>query len=813
MYIRFLLSAVILGAAVTVAALPIGPAPAMGPFLEPTRGVWGLSRAASQRGNSEVELQGLAAEARVIYDRRGVPHIFASSMEDAVRALGYVVARDRLFQMHLQSAAGSGRLTEIVGARALPMDRETRRLGLPWGAERKIAAVKSSPETSRLMSAYAEGVNAYASTLGRGAVPLEFRLLGSRIPAWDSASTANILMRMGWTLAHITPEVSRAAAASRVGWRAAAALFPGALSLQEPIQPTGAGAPRFDTTPLPPPGAGDTTTPILTALTAGLNDDAFDAGRFASNNWAVSPRRSATGKALLAGDPHLELTLPSIWYEVHIVVPGEVDVYGVTIPGTPGVIIGLNRDIAWTFTNTGADVLDFYAEQVDDGELPARYMVDGEWQTIERRIEEYRSPAGDLLATDTLLFTHRGPLQYQGGRWISFRWTVLEPTNELEAFFRASKSTTAREFLEHTADHFRAPAQNMLVADRHGTIGIRSTGAFPVRPGDGDGLVIRDGSRSSSDWTGYLPRERYPQAVDPAQGFVASANQQPVDPATSTDYFGGDYEPWRALRINRILREDSAVTVDAMRRYQTDPINERARFFLPYFTSIPESEGARLLGGWDGSYTTDNRRAVLFEAAMRELAMYTWDELLREEGNFRSGRVATPGSDVLARLMTDSTSEWWDIRSTIERERRDDIVRMALDNALATLQRDSGEPGDDRWLWSNVRRANVNHLLRLPSFSARDIPVQGGPGNLSPSFGDGTHGASWRMVVELGDEVRGWGIYPGGQSGSPVSDRYRDRVARWQAGELDELIFPRRGEEITQPSATVILRPAARGAR
>jgi penicillin G amidase len=807
MWIRPVVSAVILVALIVVGAKPIGPAPALGGFLEPTRGIWGLIGATALESDSEAALPGLEGEVRVIYDSRSVPHIFAGTVEDATRALGYVVARDRLFQMHLQAAAGAGRLTELVGARALSMDREMRRIGLSWGAERKLRAMQESEGSARLLAAYAEGVNAYANALRRGAVPVEYRLLGGTIGPWEPAATASILMRMGWTLAHITPEVSRAAAAAKVGWEAASALFPGALYLQDPIQPTGSGEPRIDRTPIPPPGGPDTATPILAAL-IGAEEDATGIRHFASNNWAISPERSASGRALLAGDPHLELTLPSIWYEVHIVVPGALDVYGVTIPGTPGVIIGLNRDLAWTFTNTGADVLDFYAETVDDQDAPTRYMLDGEWRPLEMRVEEFRGPGGALIATDTLYFTHRGPMQYQGGKWISFRWTVLEPSNDLEAFFRGAAATSVDEFLGATADHFRAPAQNMLVADRAGSIGIRSTGAFPIRPGNGDGLAIREGSTSANDWRGYLPPDRFPQAVNPAQGFLASANQQPIDPITTSDYFGGGYEPWRALRINRLLREDSAVTVDAMRRYQTDPINERARYFLPFILGAGESEAARLLSEWDGGYTPDNRRAVLFEAVMRQIANLTWDELLRDPDNVDGARVTTPSTDVLARLMNDPVSAWWDRRSTTEVEQREDILRLALDRGLAATRAAYGEPDDDRWLWRNVRHANVNHALRLPSFSARGISVQGGPGTLNPSFGDGTHGASWRMVVELGDTVRGWGIYPGGQSGSPVSSRYRDRMSRWAAGELDELQLPRTPEELGNRKGSLLLRPA-----
>ena len=205
-------------------------------------------------------------------------------------------------------------------------------------------------------------------------------------------------------------------------------------------------------------------------------------GRAASNNWAVSPARTANGHALLSGDPHLSLTLPSIWYEVHMSVPGEMDVHGVTIPGYPGVIIGFTRDIAWSFTNTGADVVDFYREALDDEAAPTRYRLDGEWRPLERRIEEYRDQGGEILAADTVYYTHRGPVRRtEEGVW-SMRWAALDQPLNTEMFTDALAATSVEEWLDAVAA-YAGPAQNMIVADRSGNIAIRSTGF--------DGLILQ----------------------------------------------------------------------------------------------------------------------------------------------------------------------------------------------------------------------------------------------------------------------------------------------------------------------------------
>ena len=341
---------------------------------------------------------------------------------------------------------------------------------------------------------------------------------------------------------------------------------------------------------------------------------------------------------------------------------------------------------------------------------------------------------------------------------------------------------------------YNAPAQNGLVADRSGDIAIRATGLYPIRPDDGDGRTIRDGSTSASDWLGYWPLSSHPFAKNPRQGFLASANQQPTDSRAAGRYLGANWpSPWRALRINRLLRADSQVTVDAMRRYHTDPVNEKTEIFLPAFLQAARRDGSldearRLLEEWDRRYTKENERAILFELAFQELIDRTWDELIVSGSN---NRVRTPREAILAALLDFPTSSWWDDRRTSDVvETRDDILAASLRSALRRAKRAYGDPNDGGWRWSEVRHTNVYHLLRLRALSALDLEVQGGDGNLNPSSGDGREGASWRMVVELGPEVRAWATYPGGQSGNPASPWYTDRIEQWARGELDEVLFP-----------------------
>ncbi|MEO9226339.1 MAG: penicillin acylase family protein, partial [Gemmatimonadaceae bacterium] len=464
-------------------------------------------------------------------------------------------------------------------------------------------------------------------------------------------------------------------------------------------------------------------------------------------------------------------------------------------------------------------VMDFYRETVDDSINPSRYMLDGAWQPLNVRIEKYRDQSGNVIHTDTVRYTHRGPMTREQGHWISMRWTVLEPSDELRALNDAAHARTASEFEDSAAKSWSAPAQNMLVADRNGSIAIRSTGHFPIRPKGRDGQFIFDGSKSASDWTGYWPVDKYPQAMNPKQGFLASANQEPQTPESEFGYLGTDqsYEVWRALRINELLRADSAVTPEDMVRWQTDPSSVRPDMFVPYFLAAAKAvsasghgdpqldSAATLLAQWDRKFTLDNQRAVLFETAMKELSNRTWDELTKD-----GRRFATPSTAVLVELMSQPTSAWWDDRSTRNVvENRDDILAASLVAAYKDVVSKHGSAGSGGWRWDRIRFANIYHLLQIPAFSALRIPVPGGVGTLTPSMGDGEYGPSWRMVVEMGPEVHGWGTFPGGESGDPLSPRYMDRLPYWKAGRLEPLIFPHDPAELltAETSSTLKLVP------
>ncbi|MGH7657495.1 MAG: penicillin acylase family protein, partial [Gemmatimonadales bacterium] len=422
---------------------------------------------------------------------------------DAYRALGYVTARDRLVQMELQVRALAGTLTGLVGEAALEADRNQRALGLAASADSTWAHLDpGSPELLALES-YAEGVNAWIATLTPENYPIEYRLLGAAPFRWEPEYSLYILKRMGQTLTQRPDNIHRTERVRTLGRTLDRALFPVDAPIREPVIPSPGKYPALVTNPIPPPPESPGNRVVPAAPVEGQG----------SNAWAVSPFRTANRHALLAGDPHLELTLPAIWYEVHVMAPG-LDVYGVTIPGTPFVAIGFNRDVAWTFTSAEADVQDTWREVVNDPVHPSGTRLDDGWRRVNRRIEEYRDAGGALLAVDTFYRSHRGEMSPRDDAWFSTRWTVTEPDSTLSAFIAFARAGDVSGWMQ-AGRKLGSPALTAVVADRSGTIAVRILGRLPVRS-PLVALEVADGTSGSAGWDGYVPFDSMPAVTNPA---------------------------------------------------------------------------------------------------------------------------------------------------------------------------------------------------------------------------------------------------------------------------------------------------------
>jgi len=790
-----------LGALLLVLSRPWGLLPPMGPLLDPWDGMLGLARATTNPAESTARIDGLTSPVTVVYDDRAVPHLFADNSLDLYRAMGYVVARDRLFQMELQTRATAGRLTEWAGPRALPLDREMRTLGLARASDAILGALPEDDATRETLEAFAAGVNARIKEVARGTVPLEFQLLGTRPEDWRPENTLYLIKRMAYILSYNTQDLRYERVADLVGRQAAEGLFPLHPTLRQPSTASSASDSSYRQVALPPPSVKQDRIQRL-----GHGPSPPGSLPRASNNWVVSPKLTPSGKALLAGDPHLAMTLPSVWYEIHLVVRDSIDVYGATMPGIPGIIIGANRAVAWSLTNNPIDVTDFYREEVDDPVKPNAILIDGQPRPVTSRIERYLGRNGQVIAEDTMYHSYRGPLYRMGDAWLSIRWLGLESSNAVATLQRAARAGSVSEWLSAMRG-VRAPSQTAAVADTAGNIALQTLGLIPRRAQAVIG--IQDGGTVDHDWQGFWPPENNPGVVNPRHGYAASANAEPIDPAEDQRYLARAWpSPWRALRINSLLARSDTVTTDQMREWQTDPGSSRAQAFLPWLVAADDGSDERvsllvgLLRAWDGRYLQDADGPVAFELAMEQVQTRLWDELRDEDGTV----VHRPNEYLVLTLLNDPTNGWWDDRSTETIEQRDDILRKALAAAWEQGLERFGDPSGGAWRWGNVRAVTIPHVLRLSGLGRSGIPNRGGPGTLSPMNMRGNHGASWRMVFEMDSPIRGWTTYPGGQSGNPASPQYADRIPLWASGRLEEVHLPGAPGDLEEKLVTGVLK-------
>lgn len=379
--------------------------PPLGKVFSPFQGFLQNSEGNASRKNAEIILNGVREEVTVRYDDNAVPHIFAKNDEDLYFAQGYVIARDRLWQMEFYTLVAAGRLTEVVGGGALEYDRYNRRLGMARSAATIAEKMKADPVANRMLEAYAAGVNAYIAQLGYRDLPVEYKLLNYKPEPWSPYKSILMLMNMRNTLNGGSNDYRLTNVLAKYGADVVADLFPGYPAVESPIVPVGTA---WD---FPP-----TATPPVPDTVAALPDSNLLAFRVplprpevGSNNWAVSGSKTVTGLPILANDPHLQLTLPSIWYQMQLSSP-NMNVYGVALPGTPAIIIGFNKDIAWGVTNVGSDVMDFYRIRFRDRTFD-EYWHDGQWKPTTMHIETFKLKGGSTLL-DTLYYTHHGPIVY-----------------------------------------------------------------------------------------------------------------------------------------------------------------------------------------------------------------------------------------------------------------------------------------------------------------------------------------------------------------------------------------------------------------
>ena len=793
-------------------------------------GYWYLFARSFPQTTGQIQVPGLEASVAVYRDRWGVPHVYAESSHDLFFAQGYVTAQDRLWQMEFHRRAGSGTLSEVLGPGALEADRFVRTLGWRRIAEAEVGLLDT--ETRQILEAYSEGVNAFIDGQ-RGRLPPEFTILGFEPHPWTPADTLAFAKLMAWTLGgNWETELLRARLVQALGEERAWEIAPVNPESDRPIV-------QSELTEL---GGLDLDRTIARAAAfervTGLGGPGLG-----SNSWVVAGSRSETGSPLLANDTHLPIQMPSSWYEMHL-EGGGYRVAGFTFPAAPSVLIGHNDRIAWGATNLGPDVQDLYIERVDP-ENPDRYLFEGEWLDMDIVPETISVKGRPEPVVERVRLTRHGPVispvadqvtdTLGEDAVVSMRWTALEPDpGVVIAFLRLNQAQNWAEFRE-ALSHFTAPSQIFIYADRDGHIGYQMPGRIPIRPAGHSGLLPVPGWTADYEDRGYIPFEELPRILDPADGYIVTANNRVADAGypypIAYDWAIGH----RAERIAQLLEDRPQHSVDGFRQIQADTYYRPAEPFMPYLLALEpegflEERALNELRKWDLRNEPEQTGASIFHAFYWKLVERTFAEELED---LFSDYLAASSQHLLllSTLLENPDSPWFDDRATPVRETRDDIIQAAFRDALDFLGRRYGDAPHD-WSWGRLHTATFSHqplggvdglsllfnrgpvsppgsawTVFASRYSFRTL-AQADPVNAAdPRLFSTSSVSSQRMIVDLSDFGQSMAMLTTGQSGIPFHRHYSDMIRSWQETTLHPMLWDRADVE-AETWEMLILEPA-----
>lgn len=816
----FLFSIVLTIACGILFSIKLGDIPPLAKFLNPFTGF--LQNAQTNKDVKEINFpaENLKSKVQILMDNQGIPHIFAENDYDAYYAQGYITARDRLWQMDFQSRYAAGRLSEVIGKKAIELDRYQRRMGMLYSAERMLAESKKDKKSYTALQAYSDGINAYIVNLKPKDYPIEFKILNYSPEPWTTLNSALLLKLMSATLATGSDEMKMTNILENYGKEVVDDLFPNYPYKEDPIIPIGT---PWDFTPIPPTKENrlskaatevlsNTSNPILstnkhpkldnTLSLAWLNSNLLTekkAENIGSNNWAIDGKKTKSSMPILANDPHLNLTLPSIWYQIQLHAPG-MNVYGVSLPGAPGVIIGFNQDAAWGVTNVGSDVLDWYRIQFKD-DSHQEYLYDGKWLKTNKRVEEIKILNGSTLL-DTVYYTIHGPVCYTPNTkprdfeparnvpiGFALKWVAHLPSNEIKTFYQLNRASSYDDYRE-ALKYYTAPAQNFVFANNQREIAITSNGFLPLREKE-QGKFLLNGSQSSSNWQSPIPFEHLPTIKNPERGFVSSANQFPTD-LTYPYYLDWQFAAYeRGHRINQVLDSMQNAGILDFINLQNDNYSLLAENILPtLITNLVEStlstkeiEKLDILKSWDKNYTASSVAASIFETWYNTLNDYIWYDKFGKPDVF----MRYPSRDrTVQMILHEPDSPWYINNLSPKKETRKDIIYLSFKKAIQSLEDLHGD-NKKEWEWSKIKKSHVPHLAAIKGFGTKTLAI-GGAKHTVNAMGE-KNGPSWKMVVSLGKEPIAYGIIPGGQSGNPGSKYYDNQIHTWEQGKLLPLLF------------------------
>lgn len=730
--------------------------------------------------SENIALTGISEKVTVIRDENAMPHIYASNEHDLYLASGYVMAQDRLWQMDLLRRVTMGRLSEIFGADMVKTDHLLRALQMT--EKSRMVLERTDDSIVQHLNAFAEGINQYIEQQG-SKLPPEFTILGYKPEPWQPFHTINLIGYMAWDLSG--------------SWQNEVMLHQLRSKLDEAHWNELVPDLKFQTTYVHSHTSADTSTFALLNGNAVLADLGIEIVN-GSNNWAVTGKKSDNGKALMANDMHLGFGAPGIWYQIHQVVEGKLNVSGVALPGAPFIINGHNDSIGWGMTNLYVDEMDFFVEKVDE-QHPDQYFYMGEWKPMKVKIEKIAVKGGDTIEK-TIRFTHHGPVisgfKELDNEVVAMRWTGNDYSNELRSVYLLNHAKNWNDF-RHALTTMLAVSQNVVFADAIGNIGLQTAGGVPVRE-NGNGINLVPGDTDLYEWNGILPFDSLPFTYNPAEGFVSSANNRTVGP--DYPYYIGYWfdNSSRIDRIRQMLESKQSLGVQDFMKMQGDQTSVFAQKYLQDIIQILQKRADLSANGkvmlnelesWDGSMAANSASPAVFDIFYLQFLHHVMaDEMGEELFKSYTGGLMRHVFDFFWR---NQSSVWMDDIRSEEKESFDEMVGKAFDATIEQLTNEFGENTTD-WKWGKMHRLTLQHPLGKVEMLDKIFDFNRGPYEVGGSFHtvnpkaynfhkpfNVVHGASQRHIFNMSNLGDSYTVIPTGISGIPASPYYCNQTEKF----------------------------------
>ena len=756
-------------------------------------GVYAYLRSTLPDYEGGISVSGITQPVEIIRDAYGMPHIYAQTDQDAYFVLGYCMAQDRLFHMDLMRRAGRGKLAEVLGKDLVSVDRFFRTITAGKSCEDIAAAY--DPATRLAAEAYADGVN-YFINHHKGPLPIEFTLLGYTPEPWQPSDGAAVhyVMAVDLNIA-FGVEMLHAAVIEKVGEKMAQEIFPDYVDGYPTIIPEGSTALEFIKT--------------LNLAREVLGSE----GGGASNSWVVAGNKSATGRPLLANDPHLGLGVPGIWYEAHLVSP-SMNVSGAVLPGIPFVIIGANEHVAWGFTNVMADDTDFYIEKINLAN-PDQYEFMGRWEEMQVKEEVIRVKDSDDVNLKVRLTRH-GPIIDEVNHYrepkntaIAMRWTAYE-TLQASPFLELNTAKNVDD-IEKAAANFKCPGQNWVYADDRGNIGYWAAVAIPIRDGFSGALPV-PGWDGKHEWKGYVPVGRQPHFRNPVRGWIATANNKHVGddyPYPISHYYA---MPDRIVRIQELLKAKEKFDARDFAEMQADFFMVLAREWVPMMRASfslsgkPFSENEKkaigFLKNWNFVAGSQDIAPTVFHATINAMVKNTFKKRLGEDLYGQYIKNFYLAFNAMRNLIAVGRSQWFDDPDTAENEGINEIISKSFKEAVGYLNEKMGSNVDD-WKWGRLHTLTLYHPFGKKSslmgyfMNIGPYPMGGSLATVNPQPyklsepWEVYHGASLRYIIDFANRKNSRRVIPAGISGNFMSRHYDDQAELWRSGKYRPFVLDR----------------------